>query len=224
MGRLPDVAQAASAVSAHRNKNSAREPLSTGQNIKIPRWPSLGEQLRPRILRMHGQWDWLRDPSIRASTWEWDNTCPSEQWRNFHNVIHHDWTNVLGKDRDLGFGALRVHEEQRWRPSRLAQPLSSGILALFFEWGLASHSVQLGRYKRGKMSRAELRRRIAPIGFKGARQILKDYLCWPILAGPHSARPRRRPPPGNRAPAHASPRRPCLRQGGWSPPCRKKAR
>jgi linoleoyl-CoA desaturase len=133
---------------------------------------------------MHGQWDWLRDPSIRASTWEWDNACPSEQWRNFHNVIYHDWTNVLGKDRDLGFGALRLHEEQRWRPSRLAQPLSSAILALFFEWGLASHGVQLSRYKRGKMSRAELRRRIAQITFKGARQILKDYICWPILAGP----------------------------------------
>jgi linoleoyl-CoA desaturase len=133
---------------------------------------------------MHGQWDWLRDPGIRASTWEWDNACPSEQWRNFHNVIHHDWTNVLGKDRDLGFGALRVHERQCWRPSRLGQPLSSAILALFFEWGLASHGVQLRLYTHGKMSRAELRRRIAQITFKGARQILKDYFCWPILAGP----------------------------------------
>jgi linoleoyl-CoA desaturase len=133
----------------------------------------------------HGQWDWLRDLSIRASTWEWDNACPSEQWRNFHNVIHHDWTNVLGKDRDLGFGALRVHEQQRWRASRLGQPLSSAILALFFECGLASHGVQLRLYRRGKMSRAELRRRIAQIESKGARQVLKDYFCWPILAGRH---------------------------------------
>ena len=133
---------------------------------------------------MHGQWDWLRDPRIRANTWEWDNACPSEQWRNFHNVIHHDWTNVLGKDRDLGFGALRVHALQRWRPSRLGQPLSSAMLALFFEWGLASHGVQLGRYKHGQMPGAELVRRLAQITSKVSRQLLKDYLCWPLLAGP----------------------------------------
>ena len=133
---------------------------------------------------MHGQWDWLRDPDVRARTWEWDNACPSEQWRNFHNVIHHDWTNVLGKDRDLGFGALRVHPNQRWRPSRLAQPLSSAILALFFEWGLASHGVQLSRYKRRQMSRDELRRRLAQVARKVSRQLGKDYLFWPLLAGP----------------------------------------
>jgi NADPH-dependent stearoyl-CoA 9-desaturase len=133
---------------------------------------------------MHGQWDWLRDPRIRASTWEWDNACPSPQWRNFHNVIHHDWTNVLGKDRDLGFGALRVNERQRWRAGRLAQPVSSLMLALFFEWGLASHGVQLGRYKRGEMSAADLRGRLSQVARKVLRQLGKDYLFWPILAGP----------------------------------------
>ncbi len=133
---------------------------------------------------MHGQWDWLRDPAIRASTWEWDNACPSAHWRNFHNVIHHDWTNVLGKDRDLGFGALRVDPRQRWRATRLAQPISSTMLGLFFEWGLASHGVQLGEYRRGRMSRETLDLRLKQIVSKGARQIAKDYLLWPLLAGP----------------------------------------
>ena len=25
---------------------------------------------------MHGQWDWMRDPKIHSTTWEWDNASP----------------------------------------------------------------------------------------------------------------------------------------------------
>ena len=31
---------------------------------------------------MHGQWDWLNDPEVHSTTWEWDNTCPSVQWKH----------------------------------------------------------------------------------------------------------------------------------------------
>jgi fatty acid desaturase len=51
---------------------------------------------------MHGQWDWMRDPKIHSTTWEWDSASPSEQWKHSHNELHHTYTNVLGKDGDLG--------------------------------------------------------------------------------------------------------------------------
>ncbi len=57
---------------------------------------------------MHGQWDWMRDPEIHSATWEWDYVCPSDQWKHSHNVVHHTWTNVIGKDRDVGYEILRV--------------------------------------------------------------------------------------------------------------------
>ena len=69
---------------------------------------------------MHGQWDWMRDPKIHSTTWEWDNVSPSEQWKHSHNELHHTYTNVLGKDNDLGYGIMRVDEDQRWRPFYLA--------------------------------------------------------------------------------------------------------
>ena len=47
---------------------------------------------------LHGQWDWMRDPEINSTVWEWDHACPADQWKHSHNVIHHTWTNVLGKD------------------------------------------------------------------------------------------------------------------------------
>src|SRR5437764_1271008 len=30
---------------------------------------------------MHGQWDWMNDPEIHSSTWEWDMRGSSKHWR-----------------------------------------------------------------------------------------------------------------------------------------------
>ena len=65
---------------------------------------------------MHGQWDWMRDPKIHSTTWEWDNASPAEQWKHAHNELHHTYTNVVGRDNDLGYGIMRVDEDQRWHP------------------------------------------------------------------------------------------------------------
>jgi NADPH-dependent stearoyl-CoA 9-desaturase len=29
----------------------------------------------------HGQWDWMNDPEIHSTTWEWDMAGLSSQWR-----------------------------------------------------------------------------------------------------------------------------------------------
>ena len=31
---------------------------------------------------MHGQWDWMNDPEIHSSNWEWDTAQPAEQWKH----------------------------------------------------------------------------------------------------------------------------------------------
>src|SRR5690606_16667198 len=91
---------------------------------------------------MHGQWDWMRDPKIHSTTWEWDNVSPADQWKHSHNFIHHTYTNVLGKDNDVGYGILRVAPEQKWSPVHLAQPLYNLLLAMFFEYGVAVHDLE----------------------------------------------------------------------------------
>src|SRR3954464_11601495 len=65
---------------------------------------------------MHGQYDWMGDPALSSRMYEWDNVCPSEQWNYSHNYIHHAYTNILGKDRDIGYGILRMDEDQPWQP------------------------------------------------------------------------------------------------------------
>jgi linoleoyl-CoA desaturase len=72
---------------------------------------------------LHGQWDWMRDPKIHSTTWEWDHATPAEQWKVSHNELHHNFTNVVGKDNDLGYGIMRVDEDQPWQPFYVVQPL-----------------------------------------------------------------------------------------------------
>ena len=69
-----------------------------------------------------------------AATFEWDNVCPADQWRHSHNYMHHTHTNIVGKDRDLGYGVLRMSEEQGWTRSTSATR-SMRLLTLLFEYG-----------------------------------------------------------------------------------------
>jgi NADPH-dependent stearoyl-CoA 9-desaturase len=133
---------------------------------------------------MHAQWDWMRDPDVQSGTWEWDTVCPADQWKHSHNVVHHTWTNVIGKDRDVGYGMLRVTEQQRWHPFYLLQPISAVLMALLFEWFIALHDLEINRVLAGRRSVAQLGPMLRAIGRKVARQGAKDYVLWPLLAGP----------------------------------------
>ena len=133
---------------------------------------------------MHGQYDWMRDPALNGRTYEWDIAGTSDNWRKTHNYSHHTWTNVRGMDDDIGYGLLRLFPEQRWRPFYLAQPLIAVIFALLFEWGVAIQDLRLGRWLTGRVTTAQLREKFRPVGRKMARQLLKDYVLFPLLAGP----------------------------------------
>ena len=135
---------------------------------------------------MHGQWDWMRDPKIHSTTWEWDNASPSEQWKHSHNELHHTYTNVIGKDNDLGYGIMRVDEEQRWHPMYLGQPLWNFVNACFFEYGIAAYDLELGKNLASKKRRSSPAFRArAKVTLKKIRnQMTKDYVVHPLVSGP----------------------------------------
>jgi NADPH-dependent stearoyl-CoA 9-desaturase len=129
---------------------------------------------------IHGQWDWMNDPEIHSSTWEWDMVGPSTHWRSSHNHRHHMYTNIIGLDDDLGFGVLRVTREQEWRPGNLLQPLRAVLLAAAFEWGVAFHDLysiqESTATESGKAAhKTDLLRKMA-------RQAIKDYVLFPALS------------------------------------------
>jgi linoleoyl-CoA desaturase len=132
---------------------------------------------------MHGQWDWMNDPEIHSSNWEWDTAQPAEQWKHSHNYIHHQFTNVLGYDNDIGYGILRMAREQKWHPVYLGQPVYNALLASLFQWGVALHDLDLERIRKGEKDPKEMKRQLRQIGRKGRNQVLKDYVIYPALSG-----------------------------------------
>ena len=135
---------------------------------------------------LHGQWDWMRDPKIHSTTWEWDMATPAKAWQHSHNELHHTYTNVIGKDNDLGYGIMRVDEEQKWHPFFLAQPVWNFVNACFFEYGIAAYDLELGRHlripkeKRSEEFKAEVKAVLAKI----RKQATKDYLVHPAMSIP----------------------------------------
>lgn len=133
---------------------------------------------------MHGQYDFMKDPALTSTKYEWDNTCPASQWRHSHNYMHHTFTNVVGKDRDVGYGILRMAEEQPWEPWNLGNPAYALALALLFEWGVALHDVEVEKVLSGEKPRAQVLAELKVIWKKVRKQVLKDYVVFPALAGP----------------------------------------
>jgi NADPH-dependent stearoyl-CoA 9-desaturase len=133
---------------------------------------------------MHGQYDWMRDPAISGRTFEWDTACPADQWRHSHNYMHHTHTNIVGMDRDIGYGILRMSEDQRWHPYYLGNPVYAFLLMVLFQYGVALHEMETERIRSGEISLRDKHDTLRAIWKKTRRQTLKDYVAFPLLAGP----------------------------------------
>src|SRR5437868_3294363 len=131
---------------------------------------------------LHGQWDWMNHPVINSQTWDWDTASTAEAWRHSHNYIHHTFTNILGKDRDLGYEIMRIDPHQKWHPVYLLQPFYNILLAWLFEWGVAFHDMDFDAIRKGEKSMEQVRKDLKGIAGKARTQIIKDYVGWPLVS------------------------------------------
>ncbi len=132
---------------------------------------------------MHGQWDWMNDPVINSRAWDWDTASTAEAWRHSHNFIHHTYTNIVGKDRDLGYEIMRIDPDQKWHPFYLLQPFYNVLLSMLFEWGVAVHDLDFDAIRAGEKDLKQVRSELKGIGGKARAQITKDYIAWPLISG-----------------------------------------
>ena len=131
---------------------------------------------------MHGQWDWMNDPRIHSSTWDWDTASTAEAWKHSHNYVHHTYTNIRGKDKDLGYEIMRIDPQQRWHPVYLAQPVYNLILMALFEWGVALHDLDFEAIRKGRKPMRQVKRELKGIAGKARSQVVKDYIAWPLVS------------------------------------------
>ena len=159
---------------------------------------------------MHGQWDWMNDPDINSQSWDWDTASPADAWRHSHNYEHHTFTNIRGKDRDLGYEIMRIDPHQRWNPVYLLQPFYNLLLMGFFEWGVALHDLNFDAIHAGEKSKEQLVEELKAIGVKARRQIVKDYIAFPLLSAAVAGTARA-------ATTRATAQRPAVREKGrWA--------
>ena len=155
---------------------------------------------------MHGQWDWMNNPEIHSSTWDWDTASTKEAWKHSHNYVHHTYTNIRGKDKDLGYEIMRIDPHQKWHPVYLLQPFYNVLLMALFEWGVAFHDLDFEAIRKGEKSKEQVREELKGIAGKARTQIVKDYIAFPALSGLVDG--RRRPPASRRSAAPRGPARP----------------
>src|SRR5689334_23066059 len=123
---------------------------------------------------LHGQWDWMNDPYINSASWDWDTASTAEAWKHSHNYVHHTFTNIRGKDKDLGYEIMRIDPHQKWHPVYLFQPLYNLLLAAGFEWGVAFHDLDFEAIKTGEKSKDQVKRELKGIAVKARTQVVKD--------------------------------------------------
>ncbi|MDP9117332.1 MAG: acyl-CoA desaturase [Actinomycetota bacterium] len=133
---------------------------------------------------MHGQYDWMRDPALNSKMFEWDTACPGDQWRHSHNYMHHTYTNILDKDRDIGYGILRMDESQKWNPYYLGNPVYAFALMMFFQYGVMLHDLEAENLISRKTKWSDTSQLRKGMAKKAGRQTLKDYVLFPALTGP----------------------------------------
>ena len=136
---------------------------------------------------MHGQYDWMNDPHINSRNFDWDIWGDGASWKRYHNHEHHTYTNIIGKDRDYGYGLLRLSDDIGWRPKNRFQFITYTLLSSFFQFGIAYHEVAAERIFAGKqkensflpITREELKHSFFA---KIKKQVFKEYLFFPLLA------------------------------------------
>jgi NADPH-dependent stearoyl-CoA 9-desaturase len=136
---------------------------------------------------MHGQFDWLNDPSLNGANYDWDTISTGDDWKYTHNYVHHTYTNIVGKDHDVGYGLLRVSPSQKWEPRFLFNIPLAIQLMIFFEWYVGVQNLHLEdalvyktkTWKQVWKDATKLRKKVR-------RQVLKDYVFFPIIAGPNA--------------------------------------
>lgn len=134
---------------------------------------------------MHGQYDWMQHPHLNSQKFDWDIMCPAPLWQHSHNYMHHTFTNIVDRDHDVGYHLIRVTDEQAWMPSDRYNPFKTLILALGFEWAVAFHDIQISveEYADAPNMRSLLQQKSRNLLAKIARQVGKDYIALPAIAG-----------------------------------------
>ena len=145
---------------------------------------------------LHGSWDGLAGAELFASaSFHWKTPIDEESWKHEHNVLHHQYTNIIGRDPDLSYGTIRSAEQIPWVPIHLIQAAQFFWTAPIFLWVIATYAtgvndfIQKNRDENyAKILKDRKASSIAQALNKTLRKMVPysvyNFVFWPVLAGP----------------------------------------
>lgn len=144
---------------------------------------------------LHGAYDSLSaDEELHAVKFSWKSPIDETSWRSSHNVRHHQYTGVVGRDPDIDFGPLRLSPRLPYRLSHRLQPVTNVLTWFTFATTINIHSTgMVDIYVRGLSSKPNVLHDRKPETLRAAkRRFLSklvryygmEFVFYPLLAGP----------------------------------------
>lgn len=144
-------------------------------------------------MALHGAYDGLPNSErYQSESFRWKAPIDEASWKLGHNVRHHQYTNVQGRDPDLNFGRLRLSPRIPFQGAHVLQPWTNVLSWFGFATAINLHVTGiLDVYLKEAPSevltdrepstiRAAQRKFVA----KWARYYGRELGLFPLLAGP----------------------------------------
>lgn len=131
---------------------------------------------------LHGAYDHLEGVGeFHSSTYRWDFATNIQDWKTMHHQNHHPFTNIKGKDHDIGYGVFRLDKEQTWWGHHWLQSI---LLAVVF----LSGSVYFSMYTSYSAGAIAGKKWYNPWVYKPAvkeiiQELYRSFIQQPLQAG-----------------------------------------
>jgi linoleoyl-CoA desaturase len=143
-------------------------------------------------LALHGAYDGLPETErYQSKHFYWKAPIDEASWKVGHNVRHHQYTNIAGRDPDLDFGALRLSSRIPFRRGHALQPVSNLVSWFGFATAINLHVTGLLHVYLQQAEPLPCDRDAIDLGAahrtflaKWLRYYGREYLLFPLLAGP----------------------------------------
>ena len=76
---------------------------------------------------------------FKSDHFRWKAPIDEKSWHRGHNVLHHQYTNIEGRDPDLSFGVLRLSARVPFRRAHRLQPVTNMVTWLSFANAINAH-------------------------------------------------------------------------------------
>lgn len=143
---------------------------------------------------LHGAYEKLPGAERYQSTsYWWESPIDERSWHRGHNIAHHQYTNIVGKDPDCQYGIIRLNDNVPHKAVHTHQELQALWVWPSFSFNMAAHFTGLVDFYTRKPADYDVLpdrsvKTVVTAHKRWLRKVVpyyaKEYGLFPLLAGP----------------------------------------